>query len=67
VSGIDMGGVVDQRSTAGDLMTGGSYGPEAGLLGIASRFVVLALLAAWFHRKTVSRLSEPITSGRGGR
>ena len=28
------------------LLTGGAYGPEAGLLGLASRFLILALMWA---------------------
>lgn len=66
VSGTDMGGVVAQRSVARDLLTGGSYGPEAGLVGIASRFVALALLAAWFRCKAVGRSAGTTATIRRG-
>jgi len=47
VSGLDMGGLVQQSAVGSDLVTGGSYGPEAGLVGMAFRFVVIALVAGW--------------------
>jgi membrane protease YdiL (CAAX protease family) len=46
VSGLDMGGLVQQSPVGSDLLTGGSYGPEAGLVGTAFRFVAIALLVA---------------------
>jgi len=45
VSGFEMGGLVQQSSVGSDLITGGSYGPEAGLVGMAFRFVAIALVA----------------------
>jgi membrane protease YdiL (CAAX protease family) len=47
VSGLDMSGVVQQSHVGSDLVTGGSYGPEAGLVGMAFRFVAIGLLAGW--------------------
>ena len=47
VSGItDYSNVlIHQTTTTGsDLLTGGSYGPEAGLIGMLSRLLVLALV-----------------------
>lgn len=47
VSGMDAGGL--QRIVDGGpaWLTGGTYGPEAGAVGIAFRFVVIALLLLW--------------------
>ena len=39
-------------------ITGGAYGPEAGAVGIAFRFVVIAMVLLWI-RRTESRASEP--------
>jgi len=47
VSGFDMGGLVRQAATGPELLTGGSYGPEAGLVGMTFRFVAIALVASW--------------------
>jgi membrane protease YdiL (CAAX protease family) len=41
-------GLVRQTPVGSALLTGGSYGPEAGLVGMAFRFVAIALLALWF-------------------
>ena len=40
-------GLVQQVSVGSALITGGSYGPEAGLVGMLFRFVAIALLAGW--------------------
>ena len=40
-------GLVQQTPVGSALITGGSYGPEAGLVGMAFRFVAIALLAGW--------------------
>lgn len=47
VSGLDMGGLVQQSAVGPDLLTGGAYGPEAGLVGMSFRFVAIALLLGW--------------------
>jgi membrane protease YdiL (CAAX protease family) len=41
-------GLVQQTPVGSAFITGGSYGPEAGLVGMAFRFVAIALLALWF-------------------
>ena len=40
-------GWVQQTPVGSALLTGGSYGPEAGLVGMAFRFVAIALLMGW--------------------
>ena len=53
VSGLDMGGLIQQRAVGSELLTGGDYGPEAGLVGLAFRFVAIALLASWLSYRSV--------------
>lgn len=40
-------GLVQQTPVGNVLLTGGSYGPEAGLVGMAFRFVAIALVLGW--------------------
>jgi membrane protease YdiL (CAAX protease family) len=47
VSGFDMGGLVQQHAVGNDLLTGGSYGPEAGIIGRVAWLVAFALVLAW--------------------
>jgi len=57
VSGLDMGGLVRQIPVGNALLTGGSYGPEAGLVAMAFRVVAIALLVGWLSRRSEGRLS----------
>jgi len=47
ISGMVLPGLFSTFEIGDPLLTGGDYGPEAGLVGIAFRFVVLALLALY--------------------
>ncbi len=47
VSGLSAGGMLQIHDLGPAGLTGGAYGPEAGLVGILFRFVVLAMLLAW--------------------
>lgn len=48
VSGVGFGAsVVDTRTTGPAVFTGGSFGPEAGLLGVAAVLVGCACVVAW--------------------
>jgi membrane protease YdiL (CAAX protease family) len=47
VSGKEFPGPLTTTSTGSDLVTGGDFGPEAGIIGILSRFVVIALLVGY--------------------
>jgi membrane protease YdiL (CAAX protease family) len=58
VSGLDMGGWVQQTPVGNALLTGGSYGPEAGLIAMAFRVVAIALLAGWLSRRPKGRSSD---------
>jgi hypothetical protein len=42
-------GLIRQTPVGSALLTGGSYGPEAGLIGMGFRFVAIALLLAWVY------------------
>jgi membrane protease YdiL (CAAX protease family) len=42
-------GLVQQAPIENTLITGGSYGPEAGLVGMAFRFVAIALIVGWWR------------------
>ena len=37
-----------QHDRGPDLLTGGAYGPEGGLVGLAAKLLVLVLVTAWF-------------------
>jgi membrane protease YdiL (CAAX protease family) len=47
VSGMDQGGFQTIAAAGPDWLTGGAYGPEAGLVGIAARFMVIASVLIW--------------------
>ncbi len=62
VSGMDAGGLQRVVDVGPAWLTGGAYGPEAGAVGIAFRFVVLALLVAWVrwsHRSPTATAPAP--------
>jgi membrane protease YdiL (CAAX protease family) len=61
VSGLAMGGVQQIHDLGPAWLTGGSYGPEAGAVGISFRFVELALVVLYVnlnHNKGRSRKFE---------
>jgi hypothetical protein len=47
VSGFDLGGLVAQQAVGSSLVTGGSYGPEGGLLGRLAWLIALVLVVGW--------------------
>lgn len=47
VSGFDLGGLVVQQAVGSTLVTGGSYGPEGGLLGRLAWLIALTLTVGW--------------------
>jgi membrane protease YdiL (CAAX protease family) len=49
VSGHSMGGMQQIIDVGPHWITGGAYGPEAGLVGILSRLVILAALPFWMR------------------
>jgi membrane protease YdiL (CAAX protease family) len=49
VSGLSAGGLLQIHDLGPIWLTGGSYGPEAGLVGILFRFLALALLFVWVN------------------
>jgi uncharacterized protein len=51
VSGLNTGGLQQIHDLGPVWLTGGSYGPEAGLVGILFRFLVLALLFVWVNSR----------------
>ncbi|MCB0198054.1 MAG: CPBP family intramembrane metalloprotease [Anaerolineae bacterium] len=55
VSGMDFGGLIVQEVTGSDLLTGGAYGPEAGLVGMAFRFVIMAMVIAYLQYRCGGR------------
>jgi len=53
VSGVGLGvAVVRTRETGPDLVTGGRFGPEAGLLGVVAILVGIAAIAWWVRART---------------
>lgn len=49
VSGMAAGGLQQIQDLGPAWLTGGAYGPEAGLVGILFRFVVIALVLLWLR------------------
>jgi membrane protease YdiL (CAAX protease family) len=47
VSGMDQRGLQSIATIGPDWLTGGAYGPEAGMTGILARFAVIALVLTW--------------------
>lgn len=47
VSGMAAGGLQQVHDLGPAWLSGGAYGPEAGLVGIAMRFVIIALVLLW--------------------
>jgi membrane protease YdiL (CAAX protease family) len=58
VSGLEMRSLVQQVPVGDALLTGGSYGPEAGLLAMPFRVVLIALLAGWLSWRSDGRSSH---------
>jgi membrane protease YdiL (CAAX protease family) len=61
VSGFDMGGLQHINEIGPAWLTGGAYGPEAGLVGIVFRFVIIALMLLWigWRRNSTARVAPP--------
>lgn len=55
VSGTDMGGLLGQEHIGPDLLTGGAYGPEGGLVGMVFRFVIMAMVIFYLQRRCGGR------------
>lgn len=60
VSGYLEGGLWHPTVSGPELLTGGAYGPEAGLLGLASHVLVLALVWAYLRRKSPEPLVKEL-------
>ncbi len=65
VSGNQAGGLLTLESLGLDLLTGGGYGVEGGLIGMAFRFVVIAMVLGYLYlragrRGNIARLDFPI-------
>ncbi|HEV7661229.1 MAG TPA: CPBP family intramembrane glutamic endopeptidase [Allosphingosinicella sp.] len=58
VSGMDQGGFQTITTTGPDWLTGGAYGPEAGVVGIASRFLVITSVLVWLRVNRGARSAE---------
>ncbi|MCA1248068.1 CPBP family intramembrane glutamic endopeptidase [Massilia sp. MS-15] len=70
VSGIDAGGLLRIHDLGPAWLSGGAYGPEAGLVGIAFRFVIIAVVllwlkSAWRHRSRPWRPAENVVEYDG--
>jgi uncharacterized protein len=65
VSGTITPSLITQQEVGADLLTGGAYGPEGGLIGMTFRFVVIALVLGYLYlragrRGNLARLEFPI-------
>jgi membrane protease YdiL (CAAX protease family) len=57
--------LITLQETGPDLLTGGAYGPEGGLIGLCFRFVIIAMVLGYLYlragrRGNVARLEFPI-------
>jgi len=50
VSGFAVNGIIEQTTTGDAIITGSTYGPEGGLIGISARVVVILLLFVWYKK-----------------
>ena len=62
ISGLEGESVISQVSLRQNFASGGEYGPESGLLGIAIRLVVLVLISAYVSRSRGKSLWELVRS-----
>jgi membrane protease YdiL (CAAX protease family) len=51
-------GLVQQATIGSALISGGSYGPEAGLVGMAFRFIAIALLLGWVSLQSKRKIYD---------
>jgi membrane protease YdiL (CAAX protease family) len=58
VSGLKMGGMLQLSPLPQTLLGGGSYGPEASIVGVLFRFVVIGLLLVWLRVRPGEMKSE---------
>ena len=58
-------GLVQQSPVGSALITGGNYGPEAGLVGMTFRFVAIALLVGWLSWRKDGQTDHCIADARG--
>jgi membrane protease YdiL (CAAX protease family) len=65
MSGSVYPSLITLQGTGPDLLTGGAYGPEGGLIGMGFRFVIIAMVLGYLYlragrRGNVARLEFPI-------
>lgn len=67
VSGMAAGGLQHVHDLGPAWLTGGAYGPEAGLVGFLSRFVIIALMLLWLRSgwRSGARRAAPAGTGQG--
>jgi len=55
VSGLNPPGLLQQAATGSVWLTGGSYGPEAGLVGLGARVLVIIMILAWLRYRHIDQ------------
>ena len=55
VSGLNPPGLLQQAATGPVWLTGGSYGPEAGLVGLCARILVIIMILAWLRYRHIDQ------------
>jgi membrane protease YdiL (CAAX protease family) len=60
VSGLDAGGLVTHRVVGPEAVTGGAFGPEAGLLAVALQLIAIVMLVLWWRRRRSHTAGSPV-------
>lgn len=58
VSGFKVDGIIELKLMDSSWISGGSYGPEGGIVGITFRFIVITLIFLWIRKSRSTKLEK---------